>query len=119
MGKSDENGSLGSFLPLKSRAFHILLALSEGDRHGYGIKQQIEELTDGVLRMGPGTLYETIHRLEKKGLIEDSPHRPDPAEDHSQRRYYRLTDIGRRVLSAEVERLGNVIDYARARVSPD
>jgi len=106
-------------LPLKSRAFHILLALAEGDRHGYAVKQQVEELTDGVLRLGPGTLYESIQRLEKKGLIEESPHRPDAAEDHSQRRYYRLTDIGRRVLEAEVERLGTVLDYARAHVPND
>jgi DNA-binding PadR family transcriptional regulator len=119
MGKTDKHDSPDAFLPLKSRAFHIMLALSEGDRHGYAIKQQVEELTDGVLRMGPGTLYETIQRLDKSGLIEESPHRPDAAEDHSQRRYYRLTAIGRRVLAAEVERLGNVIDYARARVSPD
>jgi DNA-binding PadR family transcriptional regulator len=107
------------FLPLKSRAFHMLLVLSEGDRHGYAIKQEVEELTAGVLRLGPGTLYESIQRLEKKGLIEESPDRPDEAEDHSQRRYYRLTPIGRRVLAAEVERIGRVIDHARARISPD
>lgn len=114
-----DDKDLAALLPLKSRAFHILLALSEGDRHGYAIKQQVEELTDGVLRLGPGTLYETIQRLEKSGLIEESPHRPEPSEDHSQRRYYRLTALGRRVLEVEVERLGNVIDYARARVSHD
>jgi DNA-binding PadR family transcriptional regulator len=108
-----------SHLPLTSRAFHILLAFADGDRHGYAVKQQVEELTDGVIRLGPGTLYESIQRLEKAGLIEESPHRPDASEDHSQRRYYRLTGIGRRVLEAEVERLGTVLDYARARVPND
>ena len=107
------------FVPLKSRAFHMMLVLAEGDCHGYAIKQQVEQLTGGVLRLGPGTLYESIQRLERSGLIEESPSRPAKAEDHSQRRYYRLTPIGRRVLASEVERLGNVVDYARARVSPD
>lgn len=108
-----------AFVPLTSRAFHMMLVLADGDRHGYAIKQEVEELTNGVLRLGPGTLYESIQRLEKKGLIEESPHRPDADEDHSQRRYYRLTPIGRRVLAAEVERLGAVLDHARARVDRD
>jgi DNA-binding PadR family transcriptional regulator len=116
--KSDTS-DLAQFVPLKSRAFHIMLVLTEGDCHGYAIKQQVEQLTGGVLRLGPGTLYESIQRLERDGLIEESPSRPAKAEDHSQRRYYRLTPIGNRVLAAEVERLGNVVDYARARVSSD
>lgn len=108
-----------AFLPLPSRAFHMMLVLADGDRHGYAIKQQVEELTGGVLRLGPGTLYETIQRLEKQALIEESPDRPDEPDDHSQRRYYRLTPIGQRVLQAETARLGAVIDHARARVSND
>lgn len=108
-----------SHVPLKSRAFHIMLVLADGDRHGYAIKQEVEELTGGVLRLGPGTLYESIQRLDKRGLIEESPHRPDADEDHSQRRYYRLTPIGRRVLAAEVERLNAVLEHARARVDVD
>jgi len=104
-------------LPLKSRAFHILLALAEGDRHGYAIKQEVERLTDGVLRMGPGTLYEWIQRLEKGSLIEESPDRPAEQDDHSQRRYYRLTALGEKVLEAEVARLGTVVDFARTRIS--
>jgi len=104
-------------LPLKSRAFHMLLVLADGDRHGYAIKQEVERLTGGVLRLGPGTLYETIQRLERDGLIAEALGRPDPEKDHSQRRYYRLTDLGRGVLEAEVERLGGIIDHARARVS--
>ena len=67
--------------------------------------------------MGPGTLYEWIQRLEKGILIEESPDRPAAEDDHSQRRYYRLTDLGERVLEAEVARLGAVVDFARSRVS--
>lgn len=104
------------FVPVKSRAFHILLVLAEGDCHGYGIKQQVERLTDGVLRLGPGTLYESIQRLERDGLIEESRQRPEAEPEHAQRRYYRLTRIGRRVLEAEVERLAHVVDHARAHV---
>ena len=118
MSKPD-NDDIQRHLPLTSRAFYMLAVLAEGDRHGYAVKQQVEELTGGVLRLGPGTLYETIQRLERDGLIEESPHRPNAAEDHAQRRYYRLTAIGRRVLAAEAERLGAVVDHARAHVSSD
>ncbi len=119
MTTNDDSRGIERFVPLKSRSFHIMLALTDGDRHGYAIKKDIERLTAGVLRLGPGTLYETIQRLEKNGLIEESPDRPDAAEDHSQRRYYRLTALGRQVLGAEVKRLEAVVDYARARISSD
>ena len=119
MNQSNDLPDVRRLVPLKSRAFHILLVLADGDCHGYAIKQRVEEITAGVLRLGPGTLYESIQRLEKKSLIEESPHRPDEAEDHSQRRYYRLTPLGRRVLQVEVERLGALVEHARARVSPD
>ena len=112
-----DNDEIREHLPLKSRAFHILLALAEGDRHGYAIKQEVERLTEGVMRMGPGTLYEWIQRLEKGSLIEESPDRPAQPEDHSQRRYYRLTALGERVLEAEVARLSTVVDFARTRIS--
>lgn len=114
-----DDAAVQRFLPLKSRAFHMMLVLAEGDRHGYAIKQHVEELSGGVLRLGPGTLYESIQRLQRDGLIEESPDRPEEGEDHSQRRYYRLTAIGRRVLEAEVARLGEVVEYARTRVSPE
>ncbi len=119
MTANDNSQGIERFVPLRSRSFHIMLALADGDRHGYAIKKDIERLTEGVLRLGPGTLYESIQRLEKNGLIEESPDRPDEAEDHSQRRYYRLTGLGRQVLAAEVQRLGTVVDYARARISSD
>ena len=70
-----------------------------------------------IERLGPGTLYETIQRLEQRGLIEESPHRPDPDQDHSQRRYYRLTEDGRRVLEDEVARLERVVNHARSRLA--
>jgi DNA-binding PadR family transcriptional regulator len=119
MTDHDDHRDVRRLVPLKSRAFHILLVLADGDCHGYAIKQRVGEITDGVLRLGPGTLYESIQRLERNGLIEESPDRPDEAEDHSQRRYYRLTLLGRRVLQAEVERLGVLVDHARSRVPSD
>ena len=118
MTESTTTFTADSYVPLRPAIFLILLTLAEGDRHGYAIKKQVEELTGGVLRLGPGTLYETIQRLERRGLIEESPERPDPEHDHSQRRYYRLTTTGRRILEAEVGRLGRVVDYARSRVTP-
>jgi DNA-binding PadR family transcriptional regulator len=113
--KSTSTGPAEELVPLKPAAFHILLVLSEGVWHGYGIKQEVERLTDGVIRLGPGTLYETIQRLESEGLIAESPEGPADARDHSQRRYYEITDLGREVLCAELGRLGSVLDYARER----
>jgi DNA-binding PadR family transcriptional regulator len=101
-------------LPLPRASFHVLLALAEGDAHGYAIKQSVEVLTDGTVRLGPGTLYEAIGKLEERGLIAETVRRPAAEEDHAQRRYYRLTTLGRRVLHAEVRRLGVVLDHARS-----
>ena len=100
-------------LPLARTSFHVLLALGEGAAHGYAIKQNVESLTHGTVRLGPGTLYEAIAKLEERGLIVESERRPPPEEDHAQRRYYHLTPLGRRVLNAEVRRLGEVLDHAR------
>ena len=102
-----------SLLPLSRSLVHLLLALHEGERHGYAVKKRVEEMSGGVVRMGPGTLYTTIQRAEDLGLIEESEDRAPPAEDQSQRRYYELTPFGARVLAAEVERLGTFIDHAR------
>ena len=101
-----------SFLPLPSAPLHILLALGEGERHGYAVMRDVERLSDGAVKMGPGTLYGAIKRLLADGLIEESSERPDPELDDQRRRYYRLTGLGERVCSAEVERLAKLLRWA-------
>jgi DNA-binding PadR family transcriptional regulator len=104
-----------SLLPLTPAVFHILLALADNERHGYGIMQEIGRRTDGRLRMGPGTLYGSIKRMLADGLIEKSSERPDPALDDERRHYYRLTDFGQRVVRAEAQRLAQLVNVARAK----
>ena len=102
-------------LPLTPVVLHILLALSEGDLHGYAIAKEIEDTTDGGIPIGPGTLYGSIQRMLDAELIEEAPRRARPDADDARRRYYRTTAFGRRVLKAEVERLAHVVDLARAK----
>ena len=100
-------------LPLTPAVFHILLALADGERHGYGIMQEIALRTDGKMRMGPGTLYGSIKRMLAEGLIEELGERPDPALDDERRRYYRLTSFGLRVAQAEAQRLAQLVRVAQ------
>ena len=102
-------------LPITPASFHILLSLTDGEKHGYAIMGVVAETTGGSMRMGPGTLYGAIKRLLKAGLIAESDERPDPALDDSRRRYYALTQFGRRVLVAEVERLDGLVTAARQK----
>jgi DNA-binding PadR family transcriptional regulator len=102
-------------LPLTPAVFHILLALADRERHGYAIMQEVEETTGGRVAMGPGTLYGSIKRLLRAGWIEESDERPDPGIDDRRRRYYRLTDLGRRVAAAEAERLEELVADARSK----
>ncbi|BAC88627.1 PadR family transcriptional regulator [Gloeobacter violaceus] len=104
-----------SFLPLTPAAFHILLALAEGERHGYGISKEVKDRTDGAVRLGPGTLYRSIKQLLGDGWIEESDERADPDLDDQRRRYYRLSPLGRRIAAAEAARLADLVDLARAR----
>jgi DNA-binding PadR family transcriptional regulator len=104
-----------ALLPLTPAVFHILLALADGEQHGYSIMQEVAARTGGKTRIGPGTLYGSIKRLLADGLIEESGERPDPALDDQRRRYYRLTDFGRQVACAEAERLAQIVDIARAK----
>lgn len=91
-----------------------MLALADGARHGYAIKQDVEERTEGAIRLGPGTLYEAVQRLEEAGLISESGGSDDPANgQEAQRRYYMLTERGWTVLSNELRQLGLVVDRAR------
>ena len=102
-------------LPLTPAAFHVLLALADRERHGYAIMQEVEKTTAGRVSMGPGTLYGTIKRLLASGWIDESEERPDPEIDDRRRRYYRLTDLGRRVAAAEATRLDEAVAEARSR----
>ncbi len=104
-----------SLRPLTPAVLHILLVLADGERHGYGIMQEISQKTDGTVRMGPGTLYGSIKRMLADGLIKESAERPDPALDDERRRYYRLTDFGQRVMRAEARRLVQVVRVAQMK----
>src|SRR5262245_54616373 len=112
MSKASESPRL-----LAPAAVHILLALADGDRHGYGVRQEVERLTGGAIRLGPGTLYEAIQRLEQAGLIVETAGggAADQAPRAAQRRYYRLTPAGLRALRSELDRLDRVLAYARSR----
>lgn len=103
------------YLPLTPTVFNILLALADGEKHGYGIMLEVEENTKGQMLMGPGTLYGSIKRMLKASLIEESDERPDPKVDDQRRRYYRLTGLGRRTLQLEAERLAAQVNVARAK----
>lgn len=104
-----------ALLPLTPAVLHILLALAGDELHGYAIMQEVARLTDGRLRLGPGTLYRSIRGMLEERLIEEAAERPDPALDDERRRYYRLTDFGQRVGQAEMERLARLVDMAQAR----
>jgi DNA-binding PadR family transcriptional regulator len=103
------------YLPLPTATLHILLALREGEKHGYAIMREAEEMSDGTLKLGPGTLYGSIKRMLADGLIEETDERPDPELDDQRRRYYRLTGLGERVSVAEVERLRALVERASGR----
>lgn len=111
----DRRGDPERELPLTPVTLNILLALADEERHGYGIMLEVSDRTGGRMRMGPGTLYSSIKRLVGGGLIEESEKRPAPESDDERRRYYRLTDFGRRVLAAEVERLESTVRAARKK----
>jgi DNA-binding PadR family transcriptional regulator len=105
----------GDLLPLTPVALNVLLALADGERHGYGIMLEVRERTDGRVRLGPGTLYGAIKRLKEGGVIEESGTRPDPAADDERRCYYRLTGFGSAVLAAEIARLDGLVRAARRK----
>ena len=105
----------GAFVPLPSAALHVLLAIGADERHGYAIMAEVERITDGVVRMGPGTLYGTIKRLLENGLIEECGERVDPLRADQRRRYYRVTTLGRAVVASEVELLDSMIKKTGAR----
>src|SRR5580700_10925502 len=101
-------GELNSFLPLSPAVLHILLALAGEDLHGYGIMQEVARQSGGRYKLGPGTLYDNLQRLVKQGVVEPTDQDPD-----SRRRYYRLTTLGRGVISSEIARLETVVREGR------
>ncbi|HKB12596.1 MAG TPA: helix-turn-helix transcriptional regulator [Vicinamibacterales bacterium] len=103
------------YLPLSPQQFHILLALSDGRRHGYGIIRDVEERTAGALRLGTGTLYTALGRLEDLELVGESARRAAAPDDDERRKYYRLTPLGRAVLQAETDRLDALVRHARRK----
>jgi DNA-binding PadR family transcriptional regulator len=104
-----------SLLPLKPVVFQVLLSLVDGERHGYGIVQEIAERSSARLQIEPGNLYRTLRFMLDEGLIQGSDRRPPPGQDDERRRYYRITAFGRQVASAEAARLVEVVAEARAR----
>src|SRR5713226_8394595 len=100
---------LESFLPLKPHWFHVLLSLADQEQHGYGIMQEVLDRTGGKVRLWPATLYGTLKRLMDQDLIDESDARPAAQLDDARRRYYRLTNLGRRVLAAESRRLEDLV----------
>ena len=101
-------------LPLSAPVFQILIALAAGDQHGYAIMQDVAARTNDRMRLSPGTLYGAIRRLLVDGLIQELDARPDRANDDERRRYYRLTDFGRRVAEAEAARVTEALRDARS-----
>lgn len=102
-------------LPLTPAMFHVLLALADGDMHGYAILKEVAERTGGRVELSTGTLYGIIKRLVFEGMIEKARTRPPAEQDDERRRYYRLTEFGRRVAMAEAERLEKVVAMARRK----
>jgi len=107
--------NIQKFLPLKTNWFHILVSLSGGEQHGYGIMQDVLNRTTGKVRLWPASLYGSLKRMIEAELIEESDERPAPEEDDARRRYYRLTVTGKRVLGAECERLQELVDTIRVK----
>jgi len=106
------NDTVQEQLPLPVPVFHMLLALSEGERHGYALKREILRRTNGKLNLAAGALYGSISRMLERGLIEESEERPDLHLDDERRRYYRITPLGRRVAQAEAVRMRQLVRLA-------
>ena len=104
-----------AFLPLTPAMFHVLVSLADHDKHGWAILKEVDERSGGKVQLSPGTLYGLVKRLLEQGLIAESEERPPRYWDDQRRRYYRLTDLGRLVAEAEVERMQAAIREALAK----
>jgi len=105
---------ISSFLPLSPATLHILLSLAGEELHGYGIMQEVQRQSDGQYKLGPGTLYDNLQKLIERRLVEELGHRP--GDDDPRRRYYRLSSLGRGVLTAEIGRLDGVVREGKLRL---
>jgi len=105
---------ISSFLPLSPATLHILLSLAGEELHGYGIMQEVQRQSDGQYKLGPGTLYDNLQKLIDRRLVEELGHRP--GDDDPRRRYYRLSSLGRGVLTAEIARLDGVVREGKLRL---
>ena len=112
---SEAGQSPNELVPLPVAQHHILLALADGEKHGYAIMPEVARMTDGDVTMGPGTLYGSIKRMIDQGLLEEADERPDPALDDERRRYYRLTALGHRVGASERDRLNALLAASEIR----
>jgi DNA-binding PadR family transcriptional regulator len=109
---NDRPRNLDRLLPLKPKVLHILLALADGPRHGYSIMQEVAARSEGQVRLWPAGLYGALRELEDDDLIAEPDKRP--SDDDERRRYFELTPLGKRVLTAEVRRLEVIVDHARS-----
>jgi DNA-binding PadR family transcriptional regulator len=107
--------TIESYLPLTPALFHVLLALADGEKHGYVISKEIARRTNNEVKLSTGTLYGIIKRLLDDAMIEESEERPDFSLDDQRRRYYRLTKLGKAVAEAEAERMERVLALARSK----
>jgi DNA-binding PadR family transcriptional regulator len=104
---------IGCFLPLSPATLHILIALVDEDRHGYGMMQEIARQTNDQYKLGPGTLYDNLGKLLNQGLVEETKRRDN---EDPRRRYYRLTSLGERIVSAEIQRLESIFRNAKTHL---
>jgi DNA-binding PadR family transcriptional regulator len=108
--------AIDRFIPLAPATLHILLSLAGEKMYGYAIMQEVARQSEGRFKLGPGTLYDNMQRLMKQGLVEEVNGRS--GGDNPRRRYYRLSGLGRGVLTAEIDRLRDVVDHAQAHLKP-
>ena len=106
--------NLDNFLPLSPATLHILLSLAGEELHGYAIMQEVQRQSEGKYKLGPGTLYDNLQKMIERGLVEELGQRP--GDDDPRRRYYRLSTLGRGVLTAEISRLGDVVREGKMRL---
>ena len=112
---NSKNHIASEHLPLTPALFHVLLALADGEKHGYAILKEVSHRTNGKVKLSAGTLYGIIRRLDESGMISEIAVRPEVGLDDERRRYYKLTDLGRQVAVAEAARLEEMVEMARAK----